>query len=278
MKTLKDTLDEASAYLLRNKIDNSDLDAWYLLSHVLGINRAQYFLTYHNKMDEALYKEYMNLIKKRADHTPLQYILGYQEFMGLNFIVNEKVLIPRQDTEILVEEVGKVCTNKDVLDLCTGSGCIIISLAKLGNINRGVGVDISHDALELAKENAYNNEVDIEWIQSDLFTRVEGKFDIIVSNPPYIPTKEIQKLSLEVKDYEPSLALDGKEDGLFFYKKIIKDIKNYLKKDGYLFLEIGYNQGQDLINLIEKEGFRDIKVIKDYASLDRVITGRYDSK
>ena len=263
MKTLKETLDEGSAYLLKNKIENSDLDAWYLLSHLLGISRAQYFLSYHNKMNESLYKEYMNLIKQRASHMPLQYILGYQEFMGLKFIVNEKVLIPRQDTDHLVEEVLKVCAKKDVLDLCTGTGCIIISLAKLGKINRGVGVDISHDALAVAKENAYKNNVDIEWIQSDLFSRVEGMFDIIVSNPPYIPTKEIEKLNSQVKDYEPSLALDGKEDGLFFYKKIINNIKNYLKKGGYLFFEIGYDQGE---------------VIKDYANLDRVITGRYDSK
>ena len=276
MKTLKDVLDEGIKYLVEKEIENGQIDAWYLFSHIYNIDRAKYFLHSNEETSIIKYDTYMDLIKKRAKHIPLQYILGYQEFMGLRFKVNEHVLIPRQDTEILVEEVLRVSSNKDVLDLCTGSGCIIISLMKLGNINRAVGVDISRKALEIAKENASINKVNIEFKQSDLFSRVHDKFDIIVSNPPYIPNWEINRLSPEVRDYEPHLALDGKEDGLYFYRSIAKKVKDYLNPGGYIFFEIGYNQVDDLKKILKDEGIKEVKVIKDLSGLDRVIKGRYN--
>lgn len=274
MKSYKDTLEEGSKYLIDRNIDNGKLDAWYLFSFSLNIDRAEYFLDYDKEINPSQYNHYMNLIKTRSNHVPLQYILGYTEFMGLKINVNKDVLIPRQDTEVLVEEVLKVSENKDVLDLCTGSGCIIISLKKLGNINKAMGTDISKKALQLAQENASINAVDVEFLESDLFCNIEGKFDIIVSNPPYIPEVDIQGLSKEVKDYEPYLALDGKEDGLYFYKRIVKEVKKYLNPRGYVFFEIGHNQADDLVNIFKLEGINEVEIIQDLAGLDRIIKAR----
>lgn len=271
MKTLKDTLDEGNKYLQDANIDEWKTDAWYLFSHVLDIDRARYFTHLNELINKNQYNKYINLIEERSNHIPLQHIIGYTEFMGLKIKVNDHVLIPRQDTEVLVEEVLKVSHNKDVLDLCTGSGCIIISLKKLGNINKSLGSDISKDALVLARENAKLNDVDVTFIESDLFNNIEGKFDIIVSNPPYIPSEDIEELSIEVRDYEPSGALDGKSDGLYFYRKIVEEVRSYIKPDGILFFEIGYNQADDLINILMSEGINDIEVIKDLAGHDRVI-------
>lgn len=271
MKTLKDTLDEGNKYLQDANIDEWKTDAWYLFSHVLDIDRARYFTHLNELINKNQYNKYINLIEERSNHIPLQHIIGYTEFMGLKIKVNDHVLIPRQDTEVLVEEVLKVSHNKDVLDLCTGSGCIIISLKKLANINKSLGSDISKDALVLARENAKLNDVDVTFIESDLFNNIEGKFDIIVSNPPYIPSEDIEELSIEVRDYEPSGALDGKSDGLYFYRKIVEEVKSYIKPDGILFFEIGYNQADDLINILMSEGINDIEVIKDLAGHDRVI-------
>ena len=271
MKTLKDTLDEGNKYLQDANIDEWKTDAWYLFSHVLDIDRARYFTHLNELINKNQYNKYINLIEERSNHIPLQHIIGYTEFMGLKIKVNDHVLIPRQDTEVLVEEVLKVSHNKDVLDLCTGSGCIIISLKKLGNINKSLGSDISKDALVLARENAKLNNVDVTFIESDLFNNIEGKFDIIVSNPPYIPSEDIEELSIEVRDYEPIGALDGKSDGLYFYRKIVEEVRSYIKPDGILFFEIGYNQADDLINILMSEGINDIEVIKDLAGHDRVI-------
>lgn len=271
MKTLKDTLDEGNKYLQDANIDEWKTDAWYLFSHVLDIDRARYFTHLNELINKNQYNKYINLIEERSNHIPLQHIIGYTEFMGLKIKVNDHVLIPRQDTEVLVEEVLKVSHNKDVLDLCTGSGCIIISLKKLGNINKSLGSDISKDALVLARENAKLNDVDVTFIESDLFNNIEGKFDIIVSNPPYIPSEDIEELSIEVRDYEPIGALDGKSDGLYFYRKIVEEVRSYIKPDGILFFEIGYNQADDLINILMSKGINDIEVIKDLAGHDRVI-------
>lgn len=278
MKSYKDTLEEGSKYLLDKGLEEWKIDSWYLFSHIFNIDRARYFLVTDNEVSQPQYDEYMNLIKRRANHVPLQHILGYTEFMGLRFNVNRHVLIPRQDTEVLVQEVMKVSKGKDVLDLCTGSGCIIISLKILGLINKAVASDISKESLKLAKENAAINDANVTFIESDLFANIEGKYDIIVSNPPYIPVSDIQDLSIEVRDHEPHLALDGKEDGLYFYRLIAKDVKNYINLDGYLFFEIGYNQAEDLIEILESEGIREIEVIKDLMGLDRVIKARVYAK
>lgn len=274
MNTYRQVLITAKDILKKHDIADADVDAWYLLAHVFHLSRAEYFLDENNMVPEDGIDRYMNLVKKRASNIPLQYIIGSQEFMGLEFEVNESVLIPRQDTEILVEEIIKVCKNKSVLDMCTGSGCIIISLAKLGDITEAVGVDISEEALNVAKRNAKNMNVKVNYIQSNLFRDVEGVYDIIVSNPPYIPTDEIENLMPEVKEHEPILALDGSQDGLNFYRQIAECSPNFLKKNGYLFLEIGHDQGVAVKELLHAQGFYDIEIKKDLSGLDRVVIGR----
>lgn len=275
MRTLKEVLDEGIKYLAYKNIDDGQVDAWHLFSHVINMKRAEYILHRDDKIKDSLYGEYMELIRARGNHRPLQYIIGHQDFLGLEIRVNEHVLIPRLDTEVLVDEIMKLSKGKDVLDLCTGSGCIIISLKRFGNINRAVGVDISKEALVLAKENANINNVDIDFIESDLFTKVEGKYDIIVSNPPYIAKEDIKTLSKEVRDHEPHLALDGKDDGLFYYKEIINKVKQYLKPKGYIFFEVGYDQAKRVKDLLAAKGIQEIELIKDLAGLDRIVKGRF---
>ncbi|NLK27055.1 MAG: peptide chain release factor N(5)-glutamine methyltransferase [Clostridiales bacterium] len=274
MSTLRELLQTAREYLSQHEIADASVDAWYLLAHVFGISRTDYYLNCESPVPEEKLKAYMELVEQRGRHIPLQLLTGTQEFMGLEFEVTSDVLIPRQDTEVLVEEVLKVCNNKSVLDMCTGSGCIIISLAKLGHVKLAVGVDISTKALNVAKKNAMKHKVTIDFLQSDLFDQVEGKYDIIVSNPPYIPTREIPKLMLEVRDHEPILALDGEADGLAFYRRITKSAMEYLEDHGYLFLEIGYNQGIKVKELLQNAGFQEIQIIKDLSGLDRVVIGR----
>lgn len=275
MKSFKYALEEGTKYLIKHNIDNAKVDAWHLFSHLININRAEYFLHSDKEISNLQYNQYMELIKKRADNLPLQYIIGYQDFMGLKIKVNKDVLIPRLDTEVLVEEVLKVSKDKDVLDLCTGSGCIIISLMKYGSINSGLGTDISKNALAIARENANINEVNVSFVESDLFSNIEDKFDIIVSNPPYIPKDDISGLSKEVRVYEPHLALDGREDGLYYYRQIIKELKEYLRPKGYVFFEIGYNQAEAITEMLEAEGMEEIEVLKDLAGFDRIIKGRF---
>ncbi len=250
-------------------------DAWLLMSAVCRIDRNFYYVYGNEEMIKEQEKEYMALLEKRAERIPLQYITGEQDFMGLTFKVNPGVLIPRQDTETLVEEVLKAVTpGMEVLDLCTGSGCIAVSLAKFVPGAKVQGVDISPEALKVSEENARRNGVNVHFFLSDMFGQVEGKFDMIVSNPPYIPTGEIQGLMPEVKDFEPHLALDGKEDGLWFYRILAGEGKKYLKPKGTLMVEIGCDQGKDVSRIFKDNGYCDIKVIKDLAGLDRVVTGK----
>lgn len=250
-------------------------DAWLLMSAACRIDRNFYYVYGNEDMREEQEKEYMDLLEKRASRIPLQYITGEQEFMGLDFKVNPGVLIPRQDTEILVEEALKAITpGMEVLDLCTGSGCIAVSLAKFKPKAKVQGADISPEALQVSEENAKRNGVDVRFFLSDMFRQVRGKFDIIVSNPPYIPTGVIQGLMPEVKDFEPHLALDGREDGLWFYQILASEGKKYLKPGGFLMVEIGCDQGKAVSQLFQDEGYCDIKVIKDLAGLDRVVTGK----
>jgi release factor glutamine methyltransferase len=274
MSTYKEILCNASELLKAQEIEEADLDAWYLLEHVFGISRTDYLLRGDKDVDEAGYLHYLDLIGLRARHVPLQYITGVQEFMGLEYLVTPDVLIPRQDTEILVEEVLKLCDGKTVLDMCTGSGCIIISLSKLGMPRRTVGVDVSPKALEIAAKNAGMLGVDTEFIQSSLFDSVEDCFDIIVSNPPYIPTSVIDELMPEVKNHEPFIALDGDKDGLYFYRSITAQSKEHLSENGYLFYEIGYNQSEAVKEILINEGFADIIIKKDLSGNDRVVSAR----
>lgn len=262
-------------FLAEAEIENGAMDAWYLLEYCGGINRTWFLLNREEEIPKTVYETYQELLKMRSLHIPLQHLTGEQEFMGLPFHVNENVLIPRQDTEVLVEEVLKVVMPGDrVLDLCTGSGCIISSIVKLSDGVSGVGADLSEAALEVAKENGIRLGVDVTWKRGDLFENVEGVFDCIVSNPPYIATAEIETLMEEVRDHEPRMALDGREDGLFFYRKIVKESKKYLKKDGWLLFEIGCDQGEAVCELLVQAGFYEIQRKKDLAGLDRVVMGR----
>ena len=273
--------------LLQENIPDGEWDARLLLEHICHTNRNTLLVYGDRQVNEDEEQEYRNSIQKRKQHIPLQHITGVQEFMGLEFQVNEHVLIPRQDTETLVEEVMRYRQDGDrILDMCTGSGCILLSLLHYSNHCTGVGVDISPLALQVAKENGKRMAElsrPIQWeentavfMESDLFSKIpKEKFDIIVSNPPYIASAVIPTLMEEVKKYEPISALDGKEDGLFFYRKIVTESIDYLKKEGMLFFEIGHDQAQAVSNLMQENGFSDVTVVKDLAGLDRVVYGSY---
>ena len=271
---LQDILASGEAELEVHKIAEAKLDAWYLFEDIFQMNRATYFMNMHQEAEEEKIEKYQRAIHLRSKHIPLQHITGTQEFMGLSFEVNENVLIPRQDTECLVERVMEYAKDKDVLDVCTGSGCIIISLEKLAEIKSATAVDISKEALKVAQRNAMKLNAKIKFVESDLFSHVQEKYDIIVSNPPYIPTKVIDGLMEEVKNHEPMLALDGKEDGLYFYRRIIEEAPKYLTFEGMLFFEIGHDQGVAVSNLMKERGFEQVCVEKDLAGLDRVVYGK----
>ena len=272
--TYRETVNLGETVLSMADIAEAKTDAWLLLEMVCKIDRSFYYLHMEEDMPEEQMSEYQIALRKRAEHVPLQYIVGETEFMGLKFKVNSSVLIPRQDTETLVEEALKVVRpGMRVLDLCTGSGCVIVSILHNVSDVEGYAVDISKQALNVAKENARLNDVPVLFEHSDLFDNVTGTFDVIVSNQPYICTDEIAKLMPEVRDFEPMEALDGKEDGLYFYRKIIGHCKQYLNPEGHLLFEIGYDQGQKVSALMREIGFHDVQVIKDLARKDRVVTG-----
>lgn len=243
------------------------------------INHTYYYVHMDEEMSQEQIREYQALLSKRAERIPLQYIVGEQEFMGLKFRVNSNVLIPRQDTETLVEEALKVIEpGMRVLDMCTGSGCIIISILKNTTNVDGAACDISKQALNVAKENARLNGVFVDFERSDLFEHVDEMYDVIVSNPPYIRSDEIPHLMPEVSVFEPHEALDGSEDGLLFYRRIIKDCRANLKPQGRLLFEIGCDQGRQVSEMMQFAGFSDVHVIKDLAENDRVVSGVFDSK
>lgn len=265
--------------LAKAGIEEAKLDARLLLEYICHTDRNTLLVHGDSQRSEMEVRFYQMVIEKRASRIPLQHITGQQEFMGLTFKVNEHTLIPRQDTEILVEEAMRYLGDGTrILDLCTGSGCILLSLLKYSNECQGVGVDISEEALTVARENADILGLQADFRQSDLFEKVEGKFDMIVSNPPYIETAVIDTLMPEVREHEPMLALDGKEDGLYFYRKIIEDCSEYLAHGARIFFEIGYNQGEAVKMLMEKKGFHEVEIVKDYAGLDRVVTGYWNSR
>lgn len=270
----REALAEGTEILEAADIDTARLDAWYLLEHVCHITRQYFYLHDGEELKDEECQEYELAIRKRAERVPLQYITGEQEFMGMTFKVNPSVLIPRQDTEVLVEEILKLCKpDARVLDLCTGSGCIIISMVRnLPRIEAYAG-DISRQAINVAKENAKLNQTAVVFERSNLFEAFSGKFDVIVSNPPYIPSAEIPKLMPEVRDFEPHEALDGEEDGLFFYRKIVAGSVEYLAEGGILCMEIGCEQGAAVSEMMKHFGFLDVTVVKDLAGLDRVVRG-----
>lgn len=291
-------------------IEEAALDARLLLEAVCGTDRNDLLVHGERPVTPEAEEQYLGWIGQRAEYIPLQQLTGEQDFMGLTFAVNEHVLIPRQDTEILVDEVLKeLHDGMRVLDMCTGSGCILISLLHYSNGCEGLGVDLSAEALKVAERNAqrilgenfsetkdcgvktFETESDdaetaintaenetagrARFLQSDLFENVEGKFEIIVSNPPYIASAEVDKLMPEVRDHEPRMALDGTADGLYFYRRIIEEAGRHLVSGGMLFFEIGYDQGQTVSELMRAQGYREVQVVQDYAGLDRVVLGTY---
>lgn len=279
--TYRECYEQGCRTLQAAGIEEATLDARLLLEAVCGTDRNDLLVHGEQPVMPQAEEKYLSWIRQRAEHIPLQQLTGEQDFMGLTFSVNEHVLIPRQDTEILVEEVLKELHDRmRILDMCTGSGCILLSLLHYSNDCEGLGVDLSAEALEVAGRNVLKvltpeKAEHAHFLQSDLFEKVEGKFEIIVSNPPYIASAEVEKLMPEVRDHEPRMALDGTEDGLHFYRRIIKEAGKHLVNSGMLFFEIGYDQGQAVSELMRAQGYREVQVVQDYAGLDRVVLGTY---
>lgn len=288
MRTLNGLLKEGIAVLEASGNGEARLDAWLLLEYVSKISRAYFYAHMDEEVTEETANKYKGLCERRAQHIPLQHLTNQAFFMGYEFYVNEHVLIPRQDTEILVEEAEKHLDKQEkseILDMCTGSGCILLSILADMEYVHGIGVDISSEALKVAKRNAGNLHVEdrVQFIESNLFfgeffSEKDGKdtkrYDMLISNPPYIPTKEIEELMEEVRFHDPRLALDGHEDGLYFYRVITEEAKKYLKSGGWLLYEIGCSQGKDVSELLKNAGFENIAIVKDLPGLDRVVLGQ----
>lgn len=281
--TLRELYCRGQEILKERGIEEYQLDAWRLLEYAAGITRAAYYGEPDREAEPVQAELYLEGIRRRSERIPLQHITGEQEFMGYSFLVNRHVLIPRQDTEILVEEAAKrVQSGMKVLDMCTGSGCVLLSLlkhaAERGGISglSGTGADISEEALAVARENAARLQAEAEFVKSDLFACVPGMYDMIVSNPPYIRTAVIRELQDEVRLHDPYIALDGREDGLFFYRRIIKEGGSCLREGGWVLFEIGCDQAAAVAELFRAAGYGSISVKKDLAGLDRVVCARYN--
>lgn len=281
-RSYKELLEYGKVRLQEAEIEEYALDAWLLLEYVFQVSRTWYFVHENEMADTEKAEQYLEYIGERSRHVPLQQLTGEAYFYGMKFYVNEDVLIPRQDTEVLVEEVLKLSRtvfpeekgkHLNILDVCTGSGCILLSL--LSNLENavGTGVDLSEKALNVARINGRNLGIQAEWIHSNLFDKVQGKYDMIVSNPPYIKTSVIGELMDEVKYHEPKMALDGREDGLYFYRAMIREAEEYLNQGGILAFEIGYDQGESVSRLMREQGYSQVQVIPDLAGLDRCVTG-----
>lgn len=256
-------------------IEHASVDAWLLMESICNIDRSFFLVHGEESVLPEQEMRYLELLEKRCTHIPLQYLTGEQEFMGLPFKVTPDVLIPRQDTEVLVEEALKYLKpGQKVLDMCTGSGCIAISLKSFVPEAEVTGADISREALAVAEENSKKNQLPVRFIHSDLFAGISDNYDMIVSNPPYIPTAVIETLMPEVREHEPMQALDGTEDGLYFYDKITRDSVSFLKEGGMLIYEIGHDQGAAVSGMMMQAGYEEVRIVQDLAGLDRVVVGR----
>lgn len=276
--TLGEIQERAAAFLKSRGVPEPDLDAWYLMEEVWGIDRSHYYAYRDEELErEGLrgrLEQLAGYLKRRGSREPLQHILGRAWFMELEFVVNPHVLIPRQDTEILVEEARKLLRpGWRVLDMCTGSGCILLSLLYHCKGVEGVGADISPEALVTARENSRRLGMEAEFVHSDLFTKVTGKYNMIVSNPPYIPRGQIDSLMEEVREFDPRVALDGGEDGLDFYRRLVEESPRYLMPGGALLLEIGWDQGEWVKGRMEAAGYGQVKIVKGLSGLDRAVLG-----
>ena len=331
MQTLESLLKKGTTILKDNGLEEAGLDAWLLLEFKTGKNRAYYFAHGDEPVSDETAAEYLTLIDRRAGHIPVQQLTHQAFFMGYEFYVNENVLIPRQDTETLVELVlnEQKDRNCSILDMCTGSGCIAISLKKLGGYRHVEGADISEKALKVAKKNAEdilgmdrdtelvsvencadtpeqnwqnlsdsqnkydnfansklsgaldisNSSETVNFRRTDMFHAFQPseKFDVIVSNPPYIPSAVIEELEPEVRDHEPRGALDGTADGLYFYRILAEECGKHLTPGGHVYFEIGYDQGAAVKELLDIHGFKDTRVIQDLTGKDRVVCGTWQN-
>ncbi len=288
--TFQEILKNAEIRLLDAGIEEYKSDAWLLFSNIYDMDRVEFMmncLDYEKSDPDPLAFDRLNeAIDRRIEHVPVQYITNVQNFYGYDYYVDEHVLIPRQDTEVVVECVintlqaymldKNLITIPAVLDMCTGSGCIAITLSKELNIDNVYASDISPDALDVARRNNASLNANVNFIESDMFSELgnlKNSLDAIVSNPPYIKSEVIETLDQEVRLNEPRLALDGSEDGLRFYRIIVENACDYLKEGGLLFFEIGYDQGEEVSALMIEHGFLDVRVVKDLAGLDRVCFG-----
>ena len=280
---IKDVLSQGISILKDNNIEDANMKAKIVLADLLGKNKEYLMIHDDDDIKDGLNKIFLKKIERLKNREPLQYVINKQDFMGMELYVDENVLIPQPDTENLVEEVILLSDKKrkyirdeiKILDLCTGSGAIAISLSKLINKSLVYASDISKKALKIAEENSMKNHANVLFLESDLFDKLSRiyKFDIIVSNPPYIESEVIKTLSEEVQK-EPILALDGGEDGLDFYRKIAKEAKDYIEKEGYLALEIGYNQRLAVENILKENGYKNIYSRKDLGGNDRIVVGQ----
>ncbi len=280
--TYDEALKSGIAYLEKHSVPNAHFDAEELLLYLAKFSKADFLMHRIDEIPENLENDYVLLLEQRGQRIPLQHIIGEQDFMGLTFLVNSDVLCPRLDTESVVERALQLAgkyENPKILDLCTGSGCIAISMYHfLKQEKKKISVDavdLSEKALEVAKKNAFSNRAYIEFYQGDLFEPLttEKKYDMIISNPPYIPSRVIDGLMPEVRDHEPRTALDGDEDGLKFYRLISEQAKNYLAPGGCLVYEIGFNQGEDVSEIMNELGYKNVSIEKDLAQNDRIAYG-----
>ena len=280
--TRKEIREETARRLREAGIEEYEYETWVLLEWKLGVDRAEYFMDPDAEVPQEQWNDLDAALRKRERRIPLQYLMGSCEFMGYSFAVDERVLIPRQDTECLVEMAVEQMRRSPepcrVLDLCTGSGCIGVSVKLLCPQAQVVLSDVSEGALAVAGENARSLGAPVELVQGDLFENVQGTFDYILSNPPYIPSKVIDGLMPEVRDHEPRLALDGTEDGLHFYRRIVREATKRLRPGGRLLFEIGQEQGEALLSLLQEAGYEETAIRQDLAGLDRIAVGRWPGK
>ena len=280
--TRKEIREETARRLREAGIEEYEYETWMLLEWKLGVDRAEYFMDPDAEVPQEQWNDLDAALRKRERRIPLQYLMGSCEFMGYSFAVDERVLIPRQDTECLVELAVEQMRRRPepcrVLDLCTGSGCIGVSVKLLCPQAQVVLSDVSEGALAVAGENARRLGAPAELVQGDLFENVQGTFDYILSNPPYIPSKVIDGLMPEVRDHEPRLALDGTEDGLHFYRRIVREATKRLRPGGRLLFEIGQEQGEALLLLLQEAGYEETAIRQDLAGLDRIAVGRWPGK
>jgi release factor glutamine methyltransferase len=275
---IKELLSWGERTLVEKGKESAKNDALILLSFLMNVNRAKLFMNYESEAPEFLVENYQRVIQERGSGIPLQHITGITEFMGLPFKVTPDVLIPRHETELLVEEALKIISpNTKVLELCTGSGCIALSILKLYDSVSVTAADISEGAVFVAKENAKHLGIPIgtapgkvEFIMGDLFEPVKGTYDLIIVNPPYIKSGDIKDLMPEVRDHDPMIALDGGPDGLCFYRRLLHEAKDYMNEEGYLLMEIGQDQAKDVLELAEAN-YTAIKVTQDYSNRDRIV-------